>query len=119
MCETSDATLETIRPKFERQLLAKEEEKNCIVGQLLHKYSSFWKLLRVTAYVKRFINNCAKTEKQKGPLKIEEFQAAEKFWIAQAQAVRTRKPDVNLLKDEDGIWRCAGRVPGYNPIFLP
>ena len=32
--------------------MKKEEEKNLMVDQLLHKYSSYWKLQRVTAYVK-------------------------------------------------------------------
>ena len=69
VCETSETVVETVKPKFDNQLLAKGEEKNRIVDQLLHKYLSYWKLLRVTAHVKRFGNNCKKTEKQKGPLK--------------------------------------------------
>ena len=119
VCETSETVVETVKPKFENQLLAKEEEKNLIVDQLLHKYSSYWKLLRVTAHVKRFVNNCKKTEKQKGPLTTEELQVAERFWITQAQAVRAPKSDVSLEKNEDGILRCVSRVPGYCPIFLP
>ena len=34
----------------------------------LHKYASYWKLLRLTAFVRWFIDNCKKTEKRKGPL---------------------------------------------------
>ena len=79
VCETSETVVETLKPKLENQTLAKEEEKNRIVDQLLHKYSSYWKLLRVTTHVKRFGNNCKKTEKQKGPLKTEELQVAERF----------------------------------------
>ena len=119
VCETSETVVETVKPKFENQLLAKEEEKNLIVDQLLHKYSSYWKLLRVTAHVKRFVNNCKKTEKQKAPLKKEELRVAERFWITQAQAVRAPKSDVSLEKNEHGILRCVSRVPGYYPIFLP
>ena len=52
VCETSETVVETVNPKFENQLLAKEEEKNLTVDQLLHKYLSYWNLLRVTAYVK-------------------------------------------------------------------
>ena len=87
VCETSETVVETVKPKFKSQLIAKEEEKNLIVDQLLHKYSSYWKLLRVTAYVKRFVDNFKKTEKQNGLLKTEELQVAERFWITQAQAV--------------------------------
>ena len=79
VCETSETVVETVNPKFENQLLAKEEEKNLMVDQLLHKYSSYWKRLRVIAYVKRFVNNCKKTERKKGTLKTEELQVAERF----------------------------------------
>ena len=107
MCETSETVVETVKPKFENQFLAKEEETNLIVDQLLHKYSSYWKLLRVTAYVKRIVDNCKKTEKQNGLLKTEELQVAERFWITQVQAVWPPKSDVNLEKDKDGILRCV------------
>ena len=73
----------------------------------------------MTAYVERFVNNCKKTEKQKGPLKTEELQVAERFSLIQAQAVRAPKSDVKLEKDEDGILRYVSRVPGYYSIFLP
>ena len=80
VCETSETVVETVNPKFENQLLAKEEEeKNLTVDQLLHKYLSYWNLLRVTAYVKRFVHNCKKTETKKGTLKTEELQVAERF----------------------------------------
>ena len=76
----SETVVETVNPKFENQLLAKEEEKNLTVDQLLHKYSSNWNLQRVTACVKRFVHNCKKTERKKGTLKTEELQVAERFW---------------------------------------
>ena len=79
---------ERVKPKYEKQILVKETEKtNEIRDSLLSKYASYWKLLRVTAFVKRFINNCKKCKTLKGPLMTEELQAAEKFWIIQAQAV--------------------------------
>jgi len=99
---------ERVKPKHEKQLLVKEtEEVNEIRDRLLSKYASYWKLLRVTAFVKRFINNCKKSKKLKGPLMTEELQAAEKFWIIQAQAVQVLKSDVGLRADEDGILRCV------------
>ena len=73
VCETSETVVETANPEFESQLLAKEEEKNLTVDQLLHKYLSYWNLLRVTAYVTRFVHNCKKTESKKGTLKTEEL----------------------------------------------
>ena len=59
VCET---VVETVKPKLENQMLAKEEKKDLMVDKLLHRYSSYWKLLRVTAYVKQFVNNCKKNK---------------------------------------------------------
>ena len=118
--ETSETPRESVKPKFEKQLLAKEEgEKNVTTDTLLHKYASYWKLLRLTAFVRRFIENCRKGAMHKGPLTTEEFQAAENFWIKQAQSSQPLKSDVTLKKDDEGILRCVGRVRGYHPVFLP
>ena len=108
MSETVETAKESVKPKFEKQLPAKEEEKNPTVDQILNKYASCQKLLRITAIVRRFIGNCKKKEKQKGPLTTEETQAAEKYWLHQAQG-----------SQEDVVLRCVGRVKDYNPIFLP
>ena len=75
--------------------------------------------MRVTAFMKRFIDNCRKSEKQKGPLTTKEFEAAEKFWITQVKTSQPLKSDVGLKQDEGGIFRYAGRVQHYNPVFLP
>ena len=65
VCETSETVVETVKPKFENQLLAKEEKKNRIVDQLLHKYSSYWKLLRVTAHVNDLLTTARKQRNRK------------------------------------------------------
>ena len=52
MSETVETAKESVKPKFEKQLLAKEEKKNLIVDQLLNKYASYQKLLRITAIVR-------------------------------------------------------------------
>ena len=116
--EALETAKESVKPKFEKQPLAKEGEKNPIVDQLLNKYASYQKLLRITAIVRRFIGNCKKKEKRKGPLKTEETHAAEKYWIHQARASQDVKSVVALKKDVDGILRCVGRVKDYNPIFI-
>ena len=116
--ETVETAKDSVKPKFEKQLPTKEEEKNPIVNQLLNKYASYQKLLRIAAIMRRFIGNCKRKEKQKGPLTTEEIQAAEKYWIHQAQASQDVKSDVTL-KDEHGILSCVGRVKDYNTIFLP
>lgn len=77
---------QTIRPKWERQLLAREEEKNCNVGQLLQLFVVLEALPR-DCLCEEIYQHLRENRETKGPLKTEELQAAEKFWVAQAQAV--------------------------------
>ena len=53
----------------------------------LTKYSSLTRLLRVTAYSFRFVYNCRcrRTDRQSGPLLVEELERAQNFWIGAAQ----------------------------------
>eukprot|EP00795_Rhopilema_esculentum_P008342 gene8342-14309_t len=106
-------------PKKERLMLAKEEKVvTNAVKDLLEKHT-LWKTLRITALVLRFVTNCRRQEKQTGMLTAEEIESAEMFWIREVQQAKEIRPDVPLKKDPLGIWRCHGRVPDYNPIFLP
>ena len=116
---TSETARESVKPKLEKLLFAKEEEQNETKEPLLCKYASYWKHLRGTAFVKRFIDNCRKSEKEKGQLRTKEFEAAERFWITQVQRSQPLESDVGMKKDKKMIFRCAGRVQRYNPVFLP
>jgi len=116
---TSETARESVKPKLEKLLFAKEEEQNETTEPLLCNYASYWKLLRGTAFVKRFIDNCRKSEKEKGQLRTKDIEAAEGFWITQVQTSQPLESDVGLKKDKEGIFRCAGRVQRYNPVFLP
>ena len=116
---TSETARESVKPKLEKLLFAKEEEQNETREPLLCKYVLYWKHLRGTAFVKRYIDNCRKSEKEKGQLRTKEFEAAERFWITQGQTSQPLESDVGLKKDKEGIFRCAGRVQRYNPVFLP
>ena len=87
---------------------------------------SYWKTLRITSWILRFINNCkAKTKNEKGtvgPLKTEEILRARNYWIVKVQKgipENLEKPRFKLERDpETGILKCAGRVQGYKPIYL-
>ena len=100
-------------------------------------YSSLSKLLRVTAYVIRFIRllkNKAKSSDTIRPniLEQEEIDEAETLWIVQAQTSLTQETHFNewkkqfgLFLDHKGIWRCGGRLDNADfqyatkhPIFL-
>ena len=93
------------------------------------KYSSLTKLLKVTAYLIRFIYNCKhpKSERHIGSLMVGEMEQARRFWICVAQAesfpqevavlgskhhVSSKSKLVSLspFLDEHGIIRAGGRI---------
>ena len=88
--------------------------------------NSYWKTLRITSWILRFINNCkAKAKNEKGtvgPLQTEEILRARNSWIVKVQKdipENLEKPGFKLERDpETGILKCAGRVQGYKPIYL-
>ena len=117
--ETTDALKEKI-PRTEKQLLAKETDQDANdLDRMLTKYS-YWKLIRITAYVLRFVEHCRKKTKVTClALTNQETDEAEKLWIRRAQTTGNLTTTIDLKKGEDGILRCDGRIPNYNPIFLP
>ena len=92
------------------------------------RYSDYRKLLRVTAYVMRFVANCrarSSSHRQLGPLTADELRDAEHLWISDCQ--RNRYSDViesisghvkqtsivrqlRLFIDDRGLIRCGGRL---------
>ena len=64
--------------------------------------------------------------KNTGPLTTEESSEQVKFWVNKIQARNkgTAKFDVdqeqlNLQKNEEGVYECQGRIQGHFPIYLP
>ena len=92
------------------------------------KYSSYLKLLRVTAYTCRFINNCKHPRnRETGSLTANELHDAEIRWLKSCQSTQfqaeiaslktdstsSRLPLVKQLRlylDDDGLVRCGGRI---------
>ncbi|GFQ65834.1 integrase catalytic domain-containing protein [Trichonephila clavata] len=108
------------------------------------KYSSLLKLLRVTAYIFRFVNALRRKDFQKGPLASEELFKAEIFWVKVTQndfyssEITCIKSDKPLQKDskllclnpflvDSGVLRVTGRLGKTtslsanekHPIILP
>ena len=103
-------------------------------------YSSFTKLIRVTALVIRFINKLRKTKSVQGQLSSSELKKAENMWVVYIQrknfcdtheAIVNGKAN-NLQKqlgvyiDDEGILRCKGRIDearisesARRPVLLP
>jgi len=93
----------------------------------IEKYSKYSTLLRVTAYVRRFISNCKQSStKITGVLTSTEIEVAEQRWLLACQGssfveeitclkskVPKRHPLVRQLRlfvDDTGIIRCGGRI---------
>ncbi|GFW21298.1 integrase catalytic domain-containing protein [Trichonephila clavipes] len=108
------------------------------------KYSSLLKLLRITAYVFRFVNALRRKGIVKGPLAAEELSNAEIFWVKVTQndfytseitclkSNKTLQKDSKLLRlnpllDDNGVLRVTGRLGKIthlsanekHPIILP
>ena len=121
VCETLEAKQEKVVPKADKLLQATHvqvEQDASLVSAMLTKYSSYWRLLRITAYIKRFCHNC-RGNRMTGPLTTEEMNAAEHTWIMLAQQSEDLTSVANLQGNAQGILRYVGRVPGYSPIYLP
>ena len=58
-------------------------EKLDIFNKLLEKHK-LYKFLRITAWIKRFLNNCQKTKRSR-PLKTDRIEHQKKFWIKKEQ----------------------------------
>ena len=118
-------------------LLAKENNTINLNFLKLDKFSSYIRLINVTALVLRFIDNLKKKRSKEtiithGFITIEEKIKAEDLWIKFIQmdiykldSYKQLKKDLNLFV-EDGIIRCQGRLKNaplnYSakfPILLP
>ncbi|XP_064470153.1 uncharacterized protein LOC135384901 [Ornithodoros turicata] len=98
-------------------------------------YSSFSRLLRVTAWVQRFLHNSRYQQTNKtGALTTTEVEAARRYWIVVAQqqsfghqpTEHKSLQNTSVFRDEHGILRMKGRLQygGYadslkHPIIIP
>ena len=107
---------------------------DCIIP--LEKFSSLQRLMRVTAYVLRFVSNLKQSKKKKeliaGEVTQEEMDQARELWIKEVQRSVYNdknfdqvKVSLSLFTDDKGILRCGGRLKNapipYDarfPIFL-
>ena len=116
--ETPYASCESIGVKENVGMVTEEIKGRPILEELWSKHK-YWKILRISSFIKRFIYNCRNKVKIVGPIKTEEMIEAELVNIKLLQEVVVLKSDVELKQDENQLWRCHGRISGYNPIFVP
>ena len=124
------------RKKVNVMLSAAQEIKQAREVFDLNRFSSLSKLLRVTAYTKRFINNL-RLSKEKGELILgdlttEELRSAEVTWIKDAQDELMSRENFGKIREslnvvkKDEILVCKGRLENSDlneeakfPIILP
>ena len=133
--DTEESDKEKLK-KDPKVLLATKSELG--IGAVMDgsRFSKLQKLLRVTAWVTRFLWNVSATKNRKqriqGRLNVLEIQAAEKLWILDAQEHLKKQAKFSLVKKQlgleevDNILRCRGRLSNSDldletktPIILP
>ena len=88
-----------------------------------HRFSSVHKLYRVTVYVLKFVS-LLKDKGQPHLLTQNDLSKAKKLWISECQAALVKDKNFpmwethfNLYLDENGLWRCQGRLENSNLSF--
>ena len=77
------------------------------------RFSSYERLLRVTAYVRRFFHNGQKKNRISGTLSTEEIEQSDSIWIRELQTTLDHKQfdkQLGLFRDDNHILRCRGRL---------
>ena len=98
----------------------------------INDYSSLQRLVRVTAWVKRFLHNIRAKERTTGRLEVYELKGAENEWLISVQVDLKKQDNFKQLvgelgiKEHKGILRCEGRLlnsdldsEARKPVILP
>ena len=112
------AEMKTGNPASAHGLLTAEDSTG--LGQVVkcEDFSSFYRLIRVTALVLKFCR-CMRTKirPETAESLIEDNVKAEELWILESQRAlvghknfRQWKRQFCLFQDERGVWRCRGRI---------
>lgn len=113
--------------KVQRELFAVGVEAHNCFDHVLEKFG-LRKAMRICAWVLRFTHNSRHPSKLRisGPLTTDEIAQQELRMIRHAQrqsAQSSRFADdkgrLNLQLNQDGVWKCHGRIQGELPTFLP
>ena len=76
---------------------------------------SFWKFIRITCWISRFVNNWR--TKTKEPLPTEETNRQLKYWIHREQ--HKHKESDKFKWNEQKLYEFQVRIEGHYPIYLP
>lgn len=138
MPEECISEMKALDRKLTLTLLATEERPS--LSQILdcEQYSTIRRLLRVTAYVLKFIGLLkqkiqSSDTSPSAVLTASEISNAETLWVKEAQVLLVQsdkfecwKKQFNLFLDPFGVWRCGGRISNADvpyatkhPILVP
>ena len=74
----------------------------------------------------RFAQNTRtkRASRTKGPLRTEEIEKQNLFWMLRTQSQGTENMEedrlsLNLQRNKDGLLECCGRLPSPYPIYIP
>ncbi|XP_028419027.1 uncharacterized protein LOC114544609 [Dendronephthya gigantea] len=125
---TLEATAETrAEAKVKQEILTVVHTEEDEFDQLLDKFSLF-KVLRIGAWVRRFVDNCRVNvnERRSDALQTEEIDGVRLWWIKRAQLSARRdvrfeadQLHLNIQLNGQEVLECRGRMSGKHPIYLP
>ena len=125
---TQETEAEEVKQTREVFALAVEKTNEANAFDKLLEKHELWRVLRVGAWVVRFLRNTRTNRKNRvvGPLTTEEIEKQTTFWIKrtqqQAKSSKQFEEDrlqLNVQENQDGVLECRGRIQGHYPIFLP
>ena len=70
------------KARITKDMITKTTLKGDVLDETLKRYS-YWKFLRITSWIQRFLHNCKrlKSERQSRPLKTKEIESSEILWL--------------------------------------
>ena len=125
--ETKSTEESEVEAKPIKEIFKASVEMRDQFDEILEKYT-YWNTMRLMAWMNRFATNCRakKADRIKGPLTTEEIQSQIMWWIKRVQArseskerFKNEQQRLNLQKNNQGIYKCMGRIQGSYPIYLP
>ena len=82
-------------------------------------------VLRISAWILRFVCNCQSKQGQNGPLTTTEVNKMKNWWIKRVQLQDSitahhewTKVALTLQKNVEGLLECRGRIRGKYPVYL-
>ena len=107
-----------------KELLATTADLQNPIDTLLNKFT-LRETLRILSWINSFLNNCRKS-KVSGLLTADKVLVQRNFLIKREQNLYSNtenfeisRQQLNLKMNQEGIYKCHGRIQGDYPVFIP